>query len=56
MTEIKVWATRYIEQQLKSFASAERGNDFFERMRSIARLLTPDEMHRLAIYYGGSPA
>jgi cytochrome c553 len=49
-------STHYIEQQLKSFASAERGNDFFERMRSIARLLTPDEMHRLAIYYGGSPA
>ena len=49
-------STHYIEQQLKNFASAERGNDFFERMRSIARLLTPDEMRRLAIYYGGAPA
>ena len=49
-------STHHIEQQLKSFVSAERGNDFFERVRSIARMLTPDETRRLAISYGGSPA
>lgn len=46
----------YLEQQLKRFGSAERGNDLFERMRAIARQLTPEEMHSLAIYYGGGPA
>lgn len=49
-------ATPYLEQQLKNFANAARGNDIFERMRAIARQLTPDEMYRLAIYYGGMPA
>lgn len=46
----------YLEQQLKNFAGAERGNDSFERMRAIARQLTPDEMHALAVYYSGNPA
>jgi cytochrome c553 len=46
----------YLETQLKNFASATRRNDIFERMRTIARQLTPDEMHGLAIYYGGMPA
>lgn len=46
----------YLEQQLKNFAGAGRGNDLFERMRAIARQLTPDEMHALAVYYGGNPA
>jgi cytochrome c553 len=49
-------STTYLEQQLKDFGSAARRNDLFERMRTIARQLTPDEMHRLAIYYGGMPA
>jgi cytochrome c553 len=46
----------YLERQLKNFAGAERSNDLFERMRAIARQLTPDEMHLLALYYGGTPA
>lgn len=46
----------YLEQQLKNFAGGERGNDSFERMRAIARQLTPDEMHGLADYYSGNPA
>jgi cytochrome c553 len=45
----------YLERQLAAFKSAARGNDLFERMRSIARELTQDEMHRLAIYYSGNP-
>jgi cytochrome c553 len=46
----------YLEQQLQLFASGERDNDLFARMRTIASQLTPDEMNRLAIYYGGNPA
>ena len=46
----------YLERQLKNFAGDARGNDLFQRMRAIARQLTPGEMHLLAIYYGGSPA
>jgi cytochrome c553 len=49
-------STPYLEQQLKNFATAARGNDVFERMRAIAHQLTPDEIYRLAIYYGGMPA
>lgn len=49
-------STSYLEQQLKNFAANARSNDTFERMRTIAGELTPDEMHRLAIYYGGMPA
>jgi cytochrome c553 len=45
----------YLEQQLQLFASGDRGNDLFARMRVIARQLTPEEMHSLAIYYGGNP-
>jgi cytochrome c553 len=45
----------YLERQLGAFKSAARGNDLFERMRTIARELTQDEMHRLAIYYSGNP-
>jgi cytochrome c553 len=45
----------YLEQQLKDFGAVVRRNDLFERMRTIAQQLTPDEMHRLAIYYGGMP-
>jgi len=43
----------YLEQQLQLFASGERDNDLFGRMRTIASQLTPEEMHSLAIYYGG---
>lgn len=45
----------YLAQQLMNFASAARGNDVFERMRTIATLLTPDEIDHLAVYYSGLP-
>lgn len=46
----------YLAQQLENFASGTRGNDVFERMRTIGRQLTPDEIHRLAAYYSGVSA
>ena len=46
----------YIEAQLKAFASGQRHNDLYGRMRQVASLLTEEEMHRLAIYYGGRPS
>jgi cytochrome c553 len=46
----------YIEEQLKKFAARERHNDVFERMRTIAHQLTPEEMRALAVYYHGMPA
>ena len=48
-------STAYLEQQLHLFASGERHNDPFARMRTSAARLTPNEMHRLAIYYHGKP-
>ncbi|MES1179637.1 MAG: hypothetical protein ABUL43_00410, partial [Hyphomicrobium sp.] len=47
----------YLEGQLKNFGSADRRNDLFARMRTIAKQLTPEEIHGLALYYGvsGSP-
>ena len=45
----------YLEEQLRLFASRERDNDLFVRMRTIAAQLTPEEMRGLAIYYGGNP-
>jgi len=41
----------YIVQQLKLYASGERRNDVYARMRVIASRLTPSEMERLATYY-----
>lgn len=46
----------YLEQQLQLFASGERNNDLFSRMRVIANQLTADEMRALAIYYRGHAA
>ncbi len=46
----------YLEKQLKNFATDGRHNDLFERMRTIAHQLTPEEQHGLAIYYHGMPA
>ena len=43
----------YIERQLAAFAQGMRQNDILEQMRVIAKQLTPDEMHALAIFYGG---
>jgi len=45
----------YLQQQMQLFATGERANDLYERMRIVARQLTEDEMSRLAIYYGGTP-
>ncbi len=44
----------YLEDQLKKFASGERHNDKFARMRVIAKDLTAEQMHELAQYYGGT--
>jgi cytochrome c553 len=44
---------QYLETQLRAFASGERHNDIYHRMRSVASKLTPDEMKLLAIYYSG---
>jgi cytochrome c553 len=41
----------YIVQQLKLYASGERRNDVYARMRTIASKLTPSEMQGLATYY-----
>jgi cytochrome c553 len=41
----------YIVQQLKLYASGERRNDVYARMRTIAAQLTADEMTGLAAYY-----
>jgi cytochrome c553 len=43
----------YIERQLAAFAEGMRQNDINEQMRTIAAQLTPDEMHAVAVYYGG---
>jgi cytochrome c553 len=44
----------YLERQLAAFKNASRRNDLFERMRTIARELTQEELHQLAIYYSGN--
>jgi len=44
---------QYLEAQLAAFASRQRHNDIYHRMRSVASKLTKDEMHELAIYYAG---
>jgi cytochrome c553 len=41
----------YLEAQLKAFA--QRHNDIYHRMRSVASKLTPTEIRMLAIYYSG---
>jgi cytochrome c553 len=42
----------YIERQVAAFAEGERENDIFEQMRTIAKKLSRDEMHALAMFYG----
>jgi cytochrome c553 len=42
----------YIERQLGAFAQGMRQNDINEQMRTIAKQLTPAEMHAVALYYG----
>ena len=41
----------YIVRQLQLYASGQRRNDVYARMRVIAARLTPTEMERLAAYY-----
>jgi len=41
----------YLLQQLKLYASGERRNDVYARMRLIAARLTEEEMKGLALYY-----
>ena len=41
----------YIVAQLKMYASGDRGNDVYGRMRTIAAKLTPAEIDGLATYY-----
>lgn len=51
----------YFVQQLNAFASGERHNDIYGRMRIFARALEPEEITQLAAYYapqvkaGGGP-
>lgn len=42
----------YVLNQLESFANRSRTNDINEPMRTIAALLSEDERHALAEYYG----
>jgi cytochrome c553 len=42
----------YVLNQLEAFANRTRTNDINEPMRTIAGLLTEDERHALAEYYG----
>ncbi|MET0984709.1 MAG: c-type cytochrome [Steroidobacteraceae bacterium] len=46
----------YFEQQLNAFATGERRNDNYGRMRIFAKALTPEEIQRLAKYYAPRPA
>ena len=41
----------YIERQLAAFAQGTRENDIFQQMRIVAKQLTSDEMHALAVFY-----
>ena len=41
----------YIERQLAAFAQGTRENDIFQQMRIVAKQLTQDEMHALAVFY-----
>jgi cytochrome c553 len=43
----------YLEAQLKAFASAQRHNDIYHRMRSVASKLTATEIKLISIYYSG---
>ena len=43
----------YLLRQLELFATGERRNDVYQRMRSLSSRLTPEERERLAAYYQG---
>jgi len=42
----------YVLEQLNAFANGSRTNDINMPMRTVARLLTEDERHKLADFYG----
>jgi len=42
----------YVLNQLEAFANRSRANDINEPMRTVAALLSEDERHALAEYYG----
>lgn len=44
----------YLEAQLNAYATGERRNDIYQRMRAIAAALTPEERAALAAYYQGT--
>ncbi len=44
--------SEYVFNQLEAFGSGSRANDINMPMRTIAALLTEDERHALAEYYG----
>ncbi|MBO0742820.1 MAG: c-type cytochrome, partial [Hyphomicrobiaceae bacterium] len=44
---------QYLEAQLKAFASGQRHNDIYHRMRSVASKLSATEMKLVAIFYSG---
>lgn len=44
--------SEYVRSQLEAFASGSRANDINMPMRTISRLLTDDERHALAEFYG----
>lgn len=46
----------YLAAQLRAYASADRANDVYGRMRAIASALSEDEIARLASYYATTPA
>lgn len=43
----------YLLTQLNAFASGDRKNDIYGRMRDVARKLTPEERAALALYFEG---
>lgn len=45
----------YLLIQLNAFASGERKNDVYGRMREISRKLTPEERAQLARFFEGTP-
>lgn len=44
----------YLERQLQLYATDERRNDVYRRMREISSRLTPEERRDLAAYYQGT--
>ena len=43
---------QYLKKTLQAYATGERANDVYARMRNIAAELTEDEIDALAAYYG----